>query len=733
MSQMLKGKFYVRLVLTLLLFSIFPMIFLAISIYAYSSNLLKSEINNSIYLLQEQAKEKWDANMESIQTDMLSYMLNNSHINAFAYKTTQKDFYLTGYLLTDMIQLKASNSYIEDIVVYIKDIDFIMNCEGSMRSDFYFEKFQNEQLKELILSNGFWNTHYLDSYKMIANTFDAVMFGSSIPFQSQNPNVFVEVVIDKNKLLKDIETIQYLEAGQTFIVDGESNPVVSYAMKEKLEWEEVSSRLNGITDQSSISINGKKWLCISQKSLVTNWTYLTLIPYNEITARVREIGWITLYLCIVCVIIIFIFTFFFSKKLYFPIDRLYHKVGVYESNNDRHGMNRRDEFSLIDENIDKMILLNQDLQIKMMKTVPVIQQSVLKDLLHNQISGNEVRLKLETNNIVLPHRYFVVLAFYHKEQKLSAEFVRQIFQESFMNHYVICDEKFIVVLLNYNEGNISDIIAKFTDKPYAVSQGAEYESLSDIVKSYHQAQYAWQYRTLSKEFEYLTITDLLKADFSRYRLPFSFREQYKNCIQSGKQEDAFELVKSLVEGYFRPDVPIFFLEKFYEELYSFAEDMVRGGQIRWDNFINRKAPLERGRREEYSLEDYQKDILQIYQELLRYQRDLQGSKEEEILMEIMEIIEKHYREDLSLEMISDTLGLPYSSMSKLFKKKVGEGFVEYITRIRIEDSIELLKDESLSIDAISRSVGYANTPTFIRNFKKIKGVSPGKYRSLMDK
>ena len=161
--------------------------------------------------------------------------------------------------------------------------------------------------------------------------------------------------------------------------------------------------------------------------------------------------------------------------------------------------------------------------------------------------------------------------------------------------------------------------------------------------------------------------------------------------------------------------------------------MVRGGQIRWDNFINRKAPLERGRREEYSLEDYQKDILQIYQELLRYQRDLQGSKEEEILMEIMEIIEKHYREDLSLEMISDTLGLPYSSMSKLFKKKVGEGFVEYITRIRIEDSIELLKDESLSIDAISRSVGYANTPTFIRNFKKIKGVSPGKYRSLMDK
>lgn len=733
MTQMLKGKFYVRLVLTLLLFSIFPMILLAAAIYAYSSNLLKAEINNSIYLLQEQAKEKWDANMESIQTDMLSYMINSSHINAFAYKTNQKDFYLTGYLLTDMIQLKASNSYIEDIVVYIKDIDFVMNCEGSMRSEFYFEKFQNKELKEIILSNGFWNTHYLDSYKMIANTFDAVMFGSSIPFQSENPNVFVEVVIDKNKLLKDIETIQYLEAGQTFIVDGENNPVVSYSMKEKLGWDEVSSRLDGLTDQSSISIDGKTWLYVSQKSLVTNWTYLTLIPYDEITVRVREIGWITFYLCIVCVVLIFIFTFFYSKKLYFPIDRLYHKVGVSESYGDKRGMSRRDEFSLIDENIDKMILLNQDLQIKMMKTVPVIQQSVLKDLLHNQMSEDEIRLKLEANNIVLPHRYFVVLLFYHKEQKVNAESVRQIFQESFMNHYVICDGKFIVVLLNYNEGKISEIIARFADKPYVVSRGAEYEYLSDIVKSYHQAQYAWQYRTSSKEFEYLAISDLLKADFSRYRLPFSFREQYKNCIQSGEQEDAFELVKNLVCGYFRPEVPMFFLEKFYEELYSFAEDMAGSGQLKRENFVNRKEPLERSRRQEYCLADYQKDILQIYQELLRCQKEIQGSREEEILGKIMEMIEEHYREDLSLEMISDTLDLSYSSVSKLFKKQVGEGFVEYITRIRIEDSVELLKDKSMSVDAISRSVGYANTPTFIRNFKKIKGVSPGKYRSLMDK
>ncbi|MBQ8639981.1 MAG: helix-turn-helix domain-containing protein [Lachnospiraceae bacterium] len=62
---------------------------------------------------------------------------------------------------------------------------------------------------------------------------------------------------------------------------------------------------------------------------------------------------------------------------------------------------------------------------------------------------------------------------------------------------------------------------------------------------------------------------------------------------------------------------------------------------------------------------------------------------------------------------------------------MGDGFVEYLTKKRIDYSVELLKDESLSVDAIAGMVGYINTPTFIRDFKKIKGVPPGKYRGLL--
>lgn len=95
-------------------------------------------------------------------------------------------------------------------------------------------------------------------------------------------------------------------------------------------------------------------------------------------------------------------------------------------------------------------------------------------------------------------------------------------------------------------------------------------------------------------------------------------------------------------------------------------------------------------------------------------------------------LEEKYMEDISQEMIAEKLGVSASAVSKLFKRKTGEGFVEYLTRKRIEASIPLMQDHTLSIEQISTRVGYLNTPTYIRNFKKIKGVSPGKYRSQIE-
>ena len=132
------------------------------------------------------------------------------------------------------------------------------------------------------------------------------------------------------------------------------------------------------------------------------------------------------------------------------------------------------------------------------------------------------------------------------------------------------------------------------------------------------------------------------------------------------------------------------------------------------------------------MDDDRDYLLHVFKRLLEYQKSSGISREDEVIGRAMEIIEENYlADDFSLDNIADALGVSYTYLSKLFKKSIGEGFVEYITRRRIEYSIELLKDQSLSIDRIAEMVGYMHTPTYIRNFKKIKGVSPGKYRNVL--
>ena len=65
-----------------------------------------------------------------------------------------------------------------------------------------------------------------------------------------------------------------------------------------------------------------------------------------------------------------------------------------------------------------------------------------------------------------------------------------------------------------------------------------------------------------------------------------------------------------------------------------------------------------------------------------------------------------------------------------FKQKMNIGLLEYINNIRVEKSIEFLKDKSLKINDIANMVGYSVPRTFLNIFKKVTGLTPSQYREL---
>ncbi|MCC0639541.1 MULTISPECIES: response regulator [unclassified Clostridioides] len=99
----------------------------------------------------------------------------------------------------------------------------------------------------------------------------------------------------------------------------------------------------------------------------------------------------------------------------------------------------------------------------------------------------------------------------------------------------------------------------------------------------------------------------------------------------------------------------------------------------------------------------------------------------ELLNQLLEYISLNYYKDLSLnECATKFLTNPYN-ISRLFKKHLDTTFVSYLNYVRIEKSIELLKNTGKTIQEVSESVGYNSLNNFYKNFKIFKGLTPKVY------
>jgi AraC-like DNA-binding protein len=73
-------------------------------------------------------------------------------------------------------------------------------------------------------------------------------------------------------------------------------------------------------------------------------------------------------------------------------------------------------------------------------------------------------------------------------------------------------------------------------------------------------------------------------------------------------------------------------------------------------------------------------------------------------------------------------GVSQSHLRALFEKWLGESPRQFHTRYRVEQAARLLNEQKLSVTEAAYHLGFADTRHFSRTFKRVMGLSPGKYR-----
>ena len=101
---------------------------------------------------------------------------------------------------------------------------------------------------------------------------------------------------------------------------------------------------------------------------------------------------------------------------------------------------------------------------------------------------------------------------------------------------------------------------------------------------------------------------------------------------------------------------------------------------------------------------------------------------DELFVSLLVYADNHFRDKCLLLDAAKSVGYDYAYISKFFKKKGGMSFRQYVNRIRILESKQLLKGTSKSISEIGEMCGFSSTRAFDREFLFQTGLTPSDYR-----
>ena len=92
-------------------------------------------------------------------------------------------------------------------------------------------------------------------------------------------------------------------------------------------------------------------------------------------------------------------------------------------------------------------------------------------------------------------------------------------------------------------------------------------------------------------------------------------------------------------------------------------------------------------------------------------------------------IQNHYAEDVSLQDIANSASISRSEASRCFQSYLHTSPVNYLLKYRVERSMQLLRDNNMTVEAVALECGFSSSAYFCKIFRAHTGMTPKQYRS----
>ncbi|MDD4743846.1 MAG: PocR ligand-binding domain-containing protein [Eubacteriales bacterium] len=113
--------------------------------------------------------------------------------------------------------------------------------------------------------------------------------------------------------------------------------------------------------------------------------------------------------------------------------------------------------------------------------------------------------------------------------------------------------------------------------------------------------------------------------------------------------------------------------------------------------------------------------------------NLTNVKHADVIFRAIDFVKKNYMKKITLEETASQVFLSPAYFSRIFKEEIGDNFNSYVNSVRVDAAMKLLLNETIPLVDISSMVGFETQSYFSKVFKRVTGVTPGRFRESRGK
>ncbi len=379
--------------------------------------------------------------------------------------------------------------------------------------------------------------------------------------------------------------------------------------------------------------------------------------------------------------------------------------------------------------------------------------SIIYDLLFGYTDKmQQLREKLDTGSFKLPVEIALVLKIldYPLLVQGNSEFRIEEIKRELINRIKFLAEKYSSdVLTDFIEEDtiilfissefidnirVKDGVIKFasilkenleseTNYSFSIGIGRKYEDLKGLIFSYKEARNACTNGYfIGEELAHIDNLVVFKKD-----IPIFISEMEAELIQQIRDKEVenfntlfLKLTGSIIEERLEPEI---IKTRIMEVAFKVMRELDIEESLQSISGLMEKILAVKTKKELIELVN---DLASRFFGFLQRSNKYQNTNQE--INKALAYIDKNFKKDLTLEEISQEVGLSLYYFSHLFKEETGKTFVSYLNKLRINKAKHLLRNVDLNIAEVGYQVGYNDPNYFTRVFKEYENMTPSQYR-----